>query len=60
MLLSPSDSRLPFRFQRRQFPLIISYAMTINKSQGQSLSHVGLLLKKHVLVTVGCMLQFQE
>ncbi|PNX77341.1 ATP-dependent DNA helicase PIF1, partial [Trifolium pratense] len=31
--LIPSDKRLPFRFQRRQFPLSVSYAMTINKSQ---------------------------
>ncbi|XP_052206923.1 uncharacterized protein LOC127811252 [Diospyros lotus] len=44
--LTPSDTRLPFKFQRRQFPLIVSYAMTINKSQGQSLTHVGLFLKK--------------
>jgi ATP-dependent DNA helicase PIF1 len=35
--LIPSDKRLPFKFQRRQFPLNVSYAMTINKSQGQSL-----------------------
>ncbi|XP_047978732.1 uncharacterized protein LOC125220620 [Salvia hispanica] len=48
MSLIPSDPRLPFRFQRRQFPLAVSYAMTINKSQGQSLSHVGLFLKKPV------------
>ncbi|XP_025692828.1 uncharacterized protein [Arachis hypogaea] len=48
MTLTPSDARLPFRFQRRQFPLMVSYAMTINKSQGQSLNHVGLLLKRPV------------
>ncbi|XP_042012019.1 uncharacterized protein LOC121760408 [Salvia splendens] len=48
MSLIPSDPRLPFKFQRRQFPLAVSYAMTINKSQGQSLSHVGLFLRKHV------------
>lgn len=48
MTLSPSDSRIPFRFQRRQFPLMVSYAMTINKSQGQSLSNVGVFLKKPV------------
>ncbi|KAL2469228.1 alpha-L-fucosidase 2 [Forsythia ovata] len=28
-----SDPRLPFKFTRRLLPLIISYAMTINKSQ---------------------------
>ncbi|XP_052206854.1 uncharacterized protein LOC127811188 [Diospyros lotus] len=34
MTFTPSDPRLPFRLRRRQFPLIVSYAMTINKSQG--------------------------
>ncbi|XP_057795691.1 uncharacterized protein LOC131011831, partial [Salvia miltiorrhiza] len=48
MTLTPADPRLPFKFQRRQFPLIVSYAMTINKSQGQSLSHVGFFLPKPV------------
>ncbi|XP_019199139.1 PREDICTED: uncharacterized protein LOC109192887 [Ipomoea nil] len=46
--LTPSDPRLPFKFQRKQFPVMLSYAMTINKSQGQTLSQVGLLLKKPV------------
>ena len=31
--LSPSDVKIPFKFQRRQFPLFVSFAMTINKSQ---------------------------
>ncbi|XP_031116689.1 uncharacterized protein LOC116020351 [Ipomoea triloba] len=48
--MTPSDPRLPFKFSRRQFPLMLSYAMTINKSQGQTLSHMGLLLKKLVFV----------
>ncbi|KAL3652901.1 hypothetical protein CASFOL_002582 [Castilleja foliolosa] len=46
--LTPSDVKVPFKFQRRQFPVMISYAMTINKSQGQSLSQVGLYLKQSV------------
>ncbi|OIT28039.1 hypothetical protein A4A49_53946 [Nicotiana attenuata] len=48
MTLTLSDARIPFKFQRRQFPIVVSFAMTINKSQGQSLSHVGLFLKKSV------------
>ncbi|KAL3636313.1 hypothetical protein CASFOL_020860 [Castilleja foliolosa] len=46
--LTPSDVRVPFKFQRRQFPVMILYAMTINKSQGQSLANVGLYLRKPV------------
>lgn len=48
MKLAPSDNRIPFRFQRRQFPIFVSFAMTINKSQGQTLLQVGLYLKNPV------------
>ncbi|KAI3794661.1 hypothetical protein L1987_37294 [Smallanthus sonchifolius] len=46
--LIPSDKKIHFKFQRRQFPLSVCFAMTINKSQGQSLSKVGLYLKEPV------------
>ncbi|RZB51543.1 ATP-dependent DNA helicase PIF1, partial [Glycine soja] len=42
--MSPSQSPWPFKLIRRQFPIIVSYAMTINKSQGQSFASVGLYL----------------
>ena len=46
--MNPSETRWPFQMQRRQFPVSISFAMTINKSQGQSLKQVGLYLYKPV------------
>jgi ATP-dependent DNA helicase PIF1 len=46
--MSPSQSPWPFKLNRRQFPIIVSYAMTINKSQGQSLDFVGIYLPKPV------------
>ncbi|GAB0099713.1 hypothetical protein DMENIID0001_156000 [Sergentomyia squamirostris] len=38
----------PVEFTRRQFPVIYSFAMTINKSQGQTLNRVGLYLSAPV------------
>ncbi|XP_076934194.1 uncharacterized protein LOC143600366 [Bidens hawaiensis] len=46
--LTSSDKKLPFKLKRRQFPISVCFAMTINKSQGQSLSRVGLYLKDPV------------
>ncbi|KAL5179993.1 Replication factor A protein 1 [Glycine soja] len=48
MSMSPLQSPWPFKLLRRQFPIMLSYAMTINKSQGQSLSMVGLYLPKPI------------
>lgn len=45
---SPSDTKLPFTFQRKQFPIMVSFTMTINKSQGQSLKNVGIYLPKPI------------
>jgi ATP-dependent DNA helicase PIF1 len=42
------NSGLPFTFAKKQFPLRLAYAMTINKSQGQTFSHVGLHLTNDV------------
>ncbi|KAK9666569.1 hypothetical protein RND81_14G194600 [Saponaria officinalis] len=43
--LRPSASNgYPFQFQRKQFPIKLSFAMTINKSQGQTLNQVAVYL----------------
>ncbi|CAD6244437.1 unnamed protein product [Miscanthus lutarioriparius] len=46
--LTLKNTRLPFVLERRQFPVKVCYAMTINKSQGQTLAHVGVYLKNPV------------
>jgi len=48
MDMSPSQSPWTFKLSRSQFPIVVSYSMTINKSQGQSLDWVGLYLPKDV------------
>lgn len=48
IILSPQDSKHPFTLRRRQFPVRMCYAMTINKSQGQTLNRVALYLPKPV------------
>lgn len=46
--LSLKSNKWPFVLQRRQYPIRVCYAMTINKSQGQTLSTVGVYLKRPV------------
>ena len=40
----PKDREFPFEWSRRQFPVRVAFAMTINKSQGQTLLNVGVWL----------------
>ncbi|CAJ0906109.1 4602_t:CDS:2, partial [Entrophospora sp. SA101] len=42
--MTPSNTDLSFIFKRHQFPVQPAFAMTINKSQGQTLNLVGLYL----------------
>ena len=48
IVLMHNDTKLPFTLRRRQFPIRLCYAMTINKSQGQSLKEILLYLPKPV------------
>ncbi|XP_023239126.1 LOW QUALITY PROTEIN: uncharacterized protein LOC111637795 [Centruroides sculpturatus] len=46
--LTNNGSDYPFTLKRRQFPVKASFAMTINKSQGQTLDRVGIFLSEPV------------
>jgi hypothetical protein len=47
--LCPSNEEMfPFKFKRKQFPIRLSFAMTINKAQGQTIPHVGVYLPEPV------------
>jgi len=42
--LSPNTNILPVPLKRLQFPVRLAFAITINKSQGQSVEHMGINL----------------
>nr|XP_027067627.1 uncharacterized protein LOC113693267 [Coffea arabica] len=46
--LTPQSAGTPFPIKRRQFPVKVAFAMTINKSQGQTLKNVGVYLPEPV------------
>src|SRR5260221_337200 len=44
--LEPSeDTEFHFTLRWRQFPIALAFAMTVNKSQGQTVDHVGIDLR---------------
>ncbi|CAL8991776.1 unnamed protein product [Prunus brigantina] len=47
-LKTTETAGLPFELTRKQFPVKLSFALTINKSQGQTIPHVGIFLPDHV------------
>ena len=42
----PSDNIFPFHMKRKQFPVRPGFAITSNKAQGQTPSHIGIYLKQ--------------
>jgi len=42
------NSGLPFVLSRKQFPVRISFAITINKSQGHTIPNVRIYLPRHI------------
>jgi ATP-dependent DNA helicase PIF1 len=47
--MSPSeDNSLPFKLKRKQFPIRLSFAMTINKAQCQTIPNAGIYLPEPV------------
>ena len=45
ILLNTTEDELPWIISRKQFPIRLCFAMTVNKSQGQSLDTVGVDLR---------------
>ena len=43
--LTTTETELPFILSRKQFPIRLAFAMTVNKAQGQSLQTVGMDLR---------------
>lgn len=48
IMLQPTDTDYPFILNRIQFPIINAFALTINKSQGQTFKKVGIYLSSDV------------
>lgn len=60
IVMSPTNIEWPFTFKRRQFPVRLAFALTINKTQGQTLAKVGLYLPKQVFRMDNYKSQYQE
>ena len=48
IILRSSDPNFPVKMKRRQFSILPAFAMTINKSQGQSFESVGVYLPEEI------------
>nr|XP_016462004.1 PREDICTED: ATP-dependent DNA helicase PIF1-like [Nicotiana tabacum] len=47
-LSPPENEGYPFKFIRKQFPVRLSFSMTINEAQGQTIPNVGMYLPQHI------------
>jgi len=47
-LLPSNQAGFTFQLHRRQFPICLAFALTINKAQGQSVHYIGIDLRKPV------------
>jgi hypothetical protein len=48
IIMSPSKTNWPFVLCRRQFPVRVAFAITINKNQGQTFNNIGVYLPSPV------------
>ena len=48
IICTTEEGRFPFKLYRKQFPVRVCFAMTINKSQGQTIDFVGLDLEHEI------------
>ena len=48
IILKPKEKEFPFDWSRRQFPVRLAFACTINKSQGQTMKSIGVWLPQPV------------
>lgn len=48
--LTTTSNKFPFELNRKQFPIRLCYAMTINKSQGQTLNNIGIYLHNDIFL----------
>lgn len=46
--LMPNEQEIPFEFKRRQFPIKLAFALTINKAQGQTIKKLGLFINDYI------------